>query len=305
MNTEDLLARTEGPALDFKERWPACKATLLHDLLCLANARVDGDRLLVFGVTDEAHQVVDLDQDLHRMTSHDFQDWLRNVPLNRSLLCLLESRSIAAESVVDIIQITDSRHKPFYLLKKYSPKDSRKSLAPGAVYVRNGDTNTPASETAPDDVVEALWRERFGLGLSALERMMRYVDDHAAWEKHHGESGLLYCKEAPEFTIVEGATLNENFREAWAEAYPDPSAWSLSIELRFHATVLRRLSFVDVDGGRYRVPMPEPVLNGRKAVTTWETSESSLASRVAELLYHHRLSMRPPYSPGHMVRLVP
>jgi hypothetical protein len=90
------------------------------------------------------------------------------------------------------------------------------------VYTRLGDTNIPKDSSAPDDHVELMWRERFGLGLSPLQRMERLLDEPERWKKRGDE--YMYYEQFPEFTIVDGETAVENFSEPWTQHFPDKSA---------------------------------------------------------------------------------
>jgi tRNA A-37 threonylcarbamoyl transferase component Bud32 len=93
--------------------------------------------------------------------------------------------------------------------------------------------------------------------LSPLKRMLRLLDEPGLWIKMKGDA-YLYCEPFPEFTIVDGETYMEPFSEAWTQAFPDKSARSFEVQLRYHSTLLDTIAFVACDGERYRVPMPKP-----------------------------------------------
>lgn len=75
-----------------------------------------------------------------------------------------------------------------------------------------------------------------------LERFHRLLDDPNAWKKRGEE--YIYCVQFPEFTVVDGETYVEQFREPWTQHFPDKSAHSFEIQLRCHATVLETVAFV-------------------------------------------------------------
>lgn len=53
MDLDSLLRQREAEWLDFKKEYHDNNASLLHDILCLANSYSNSDRYLVFGVADD------------------------------------------------------------------------------------------------------------------------------------------------------------------------------------------------------------------------------------------------------------
>ena len=50
---QSLIAlETEGDYWDFKEMWHDNKASLLHDIICMANNQAGRDAYIIFGVSD-------------------------------------------------------------------------------------------------------------------------------------------------------------------------------------------------------------------------------------------------------------
>lgn len=101
----------------------------------------------------------------------------------------------------------------------------------------------------------------------------------------------------PEFTIVDGEMMNESFVEPWTKLYPDPSARTFNVQLRYLATPLEHFTFVACDGERYRVPMPEPIRIGDEE---WKyvISTSSTAWKISKI-YRQYYSLQDDYAlPG-------
>ena len=94
MDIESLIRQPESEALDRKQRHHADTLSLLHDILCLANAWTESDRYLVFGVADD-RTIVGVESDANRRTGTNVQDLLRASRLNRiptvSMLTLRQS----------------------------------------------------------------------------------------------------------------------------------------------------------------------------------------------------------------------
>lgn len=276
-----LLSEPESEWLDFKAKFHDSPVKLVHDILCLANSYSDKDRYLVFGVADDK-SIVGIEADPDRKTNAEIQDLLRASNFNRIPTVTLHNVSHAGHEV-GILEIVNRPDKPFYLTKdKMHGKDR---IRAGVVYTRLGDTNTPLTESAPDDHIELMWRERFGLGLSPLERLRQLVEDKDAWQSVQGDS-YLYHRDFPEFTITEGETVHSDFQESWVTKFPDPHASSVYVDCKYLGTVLKRCLFVRVDGGRYMMPIPKLLEGG-----SLELDTSTLEFKIADL-YRQYLPLR-------------
>jgi len=141
-----------------------------------------------------------------------------------------------------------------------------------------------------------MWRERFGLGLSALERLRQLVEDKDTWQEVQGDS-YLYHRDFPEFTITIGPTVHNDFQEAWVKTFPDPHASSFYVDCKYLGTTLKRCLFVRVDGGRYEFPIPRLLEDG-----SLEIDKSSLEFKISDL-YKQYLPLRE-ILPKHGIKLV-
>ena len=273
MDIEGLIGERECERLDFKQRHHADTLSLLHDILCLANAWTESDRFLVFGISD-ARVVLGVEADPNRRRGADIQDLLRASRLNRIPAVWIETFQLAGHDI-DVLTIKNRPDKPFFVTadKTYHGQ----TLRAGVVYTRVGDTNVPLGESATEAAMELAWRERFGLGMPPLQRAFRLLEEPDKWQRVGGER-YLYHQEFPEFTVVEGATLVQPFREPWTTHFPDPAARSYVIEVRYGTTLLRQVTFVSCDGGRYSLPLPQ--INARG---DFEINRNSLAWRIMQL----------------------
>lgn len=252
VSLENLLSQTESESLDFKRQFHENKVELLHDIICLANAYIEADRYLVFGVADDKN-VLGVQADCNRKKNADIQDLLRQSNCNRIPTVMLQTVEYRPSIEVDILTIRNRPDKPFFLVKDKSFQG--KTIRAGVIYTRLGDTNIPLQESAPEAQIELMWRERFGLGLPPLERMKLLLDDFEGWVSVN-EDAQLYHQQFPEFTVRQGKLINENFRESWSERFPDISAHSFEVELRYFETIIHKETFVTCDGGRYQIPLP-------------------------------------------------
>lgn len=277
MNLNSLIAANESEWLDFKAKYHSDNLNFLHDLLCLANSFADSNRYLVFGIEDDK-TICGVEADSNRKNNAGIHDLLRQSNFNRIPTVELKTHSVQGNEV-DVLEIKNRPDKPFYLTKDKS--GNQKTIRAGVIYTRISDTNIPLKESAPDDHIELMWRERFGLGLDPLSRLLRLLDDKVNWISISGDS-YLYHKDFPEFTISDGEKVTEDFREKWTLKFPDQKAWSYYIECKYHSTILERSLFVVCDGGRYSVPLPTYKGNG-----TWTIDTSSLDYKISEIYQQH------------------
>ena len=70
--------RAEGVYWDFKRSHHQNNADLVHDVLCLANAKHRGSRFLIFGIDDMDFSLHSIDSDADRRTQADIADLFRS-----------------------------------------------------------------------------------------------------------------------------------------------------------------------------------------------------------------------------------
>ena len=58
-------------------------------------------------------------------------------------------------------------------------------------------------------------------------------------------------------TLAWGLTANNDFREPWANKFPDPKASSHYADIFFNNALVYRVPYVVVDGGRAKLPIPK------------------------------------------------
>ena len=279
VSLSDLLLQAESEYLDFKQQYHDNNVKLLHDIICLANSYVESDKYLVFGIADDK-TIRGVNEDSNRKTNANVQDLLRQSNFNR--VPTVNLKSIKLEEVeIDVLTMRNRPDKPFFLTKDKS--DKGKTIRAGVIYTRLGDTNTPLNESASDDQIELMWRERFGLGLAPLERMKKLLDDTQYWIKTSGDENL-YHQQFPEFTIKQGRQIRDSFRSKWSDRFPDKDAYSVEIELRYFGTILRTETFAICDSERYRLPFPKVEVDESGTSTIHYVNSDSFAYKVA-LIY--------------------
>lgn len=130
---KDLInSRREGIYWDFKEKYPINKISLLHDILCLANCKYDGDRYLIFGVKDpnntsiEDELIVGLsEKEFDKFKSNNIHDWIEKIPFINEKSPIIDISKIKINNKnIGVIIIRNSPDKPFYLTEDYGVNES-------------------------------------------------------------------------------------------------------------------------------------------------------------------------------------
>lgn len=281
VNLEDLLSQTESENLDFKQQFHNNNLELLHDIICLVNSYVEEDKYLVFGVADDK-TVIGVQSDPNRKNNAGIQDLLRQNNFNRIPTIRLQTIEYQPSIEVDILTIKNRPDKPFFLVKDKTYQG--KTIRAGVIYTRLGDTNIPLQESAPEAQIELMWRERFGLGRPPLERMKLLLDDFEDWVSINDDT-QLYHKQFSEFTVRQGKQINDHFRESWSERFPDISAHSFEVELRYFETIISKETFVTCDGCRYQIPLPKIDISNSER--KFYIQENSCAYKIARIFWQY------------------
>ena len=264
---------TEGTYWDFKLQHHQNKAELIHDVLCLANADHEGDRFLIFGVEDSTLAVHSVDNTANRRRQADIAGLFRDNASKffQSRIPDFHLREVNYNGgLLDVLVIEDKPQKPYYLVEDY--KHGSRTVRAYHIYTRMGDTNTPLNAAAPPHEVERMWRGRFGLDMSPLERVKRYVDDPGEWlpvsERAFSGDEVYYYTPFPEFTLrYEGldspwSTGNEEWTRGEVAA---DGTLTCHVNLHYHQTLLHRTRYVSFDDRRKSMIAPhrEPRGAGR------------------------------------------
>ena len=147
---------------------------------------------------------------------------------------------------IDVVTIgSDDLAIPYYLTQEY--KEGRRSVRAGAIYTRRQDGNVPLDKTASPLETEKLWRRRFGLDKTPIERLPQLLAEPAKWHNTKsllpfGEYGGGYCyyhEVFPEFTLVRTSDSDKDAWECFMLASPfchGPNWWTA--RLFYHQTLL-------------------------------------------------------------------
>ena len=123
------------------------------------------------------------------------------------------------------------------------------------VYVRVGDTNTDIDKSADVNRTEYLWKKRFAIEETPLERVFLYLQTPEDWAQSF-ETVVLHHKQFPEFTIEtdydEYGTAYDYF--VLGQLHQDIS-WH-RIRIKYHQTTLTAFNEIFLDAGNLSVIAP-------------------------------------------------
>lgn len=85
--------------------------------------------------------------------------------------------------------------------------------------------------------------------------------DATQWQRVSGNHEYAFCKEDINLRIVSGLEADDiqqdDFREQWANDFPDSSARGYFYNLYYGSTLLHRFILASVDGARASLPVPQ------------------------------------------------
>lgn len=255
--------KQEGESWDYKREWHNDNIRLLHDIICMANSVSDDDSYIIIGVDEENDcKICDVKSDSNRKSTQNLVDFLRNINFAADVRPEVRVDTLTIEDkTVDVIVISSTDKVPFYLTQDYPFSKQQgsgkiKCLHAFHIYTRVRDTNTPINSSADPDRVEKLWKKRFGIDKTALQRFQIYLRDYDGWDSVDGGESWFY-KKFPEFKIEikrnKYKTGCEYYCLSQGEAHP---GW-YDIHLRCSNTIVEKNVAVYFDKSELFAAVPE------------------------------------------------
>lgn len=261
MLLELIGSNREGTYWDFKAECHKNNAELLHDILCLANAQHKGDRFLILGISDPPKcEIKGVAGDPSRKTQANFIDFIRTKHFAGDIRPEIELKTVTiGKAEIDVLIVFDRPQKPYYLREEYSDKVDKKQhviVRANSIYTRTLDTNTPIDKSADVPAIASMWRERFGLDSSPLEKVKLYLLEYESW-KWDGID-FAYYEFFPEFTIKIGPSSKMSEKLVWWDMWPvgEPLTES-TYEIKYHSTRLAKLPVIRCDREDISFPYPD------------------------------------------------
>lgn len=265
---ELIQTNREDDWWDFKECHYEDRASLLHDIICLANNRSDRDAYLIIGVRDKTFEIVGVENDPKRKNQQNIVDFLRLPNFAGQIRPRVEVRTIRIDfHVIDVFIVKNSTDVPYYLIdnytdKKYKTNDGNpgKTVQAFHIYTRVMDNNTPIDKSADIRDVEYLWKKRFGLLQTPLEQVKVLLKHPSEWSE---EDSHYYHTLFPQYTISieydvdESGSIKEGNREFYHYLQTDTSTQYGVLKIYHYTTQLFSCQVTELDGNRMTVPCPE------------------------------------------------
>lgn len=254
-------SKREDDYWDFKEEPHDNNAELLHDILCLANSLHKGDRFLIFGVTDPKEGTIInglTPSQNNRKTQVQYIDFLRSKSFAGDCRPEIELQTLMIDNrEIDVLIIFDNPLKPYYLTEDYifKPQNNKETVVrANHIYSRTNDTNTPIDKSADIGKIEKMWKQRFGLDLSPIERMKLLLLKPNDWFKDIGNKPYAYHLEFPEFRI-EFSEVAE-FWEVFSFFFTNDKSFLGIATFKHHSTTLFEFEYMYCDEMRISLAVP-------------------------------------------------
>lgn len=252
-----IASNAEGAYWDFKREPHANTAALLHDILCLANSLYPGNKYLIMGVEeiDQRLQITGVDAtDPNRKVQAQYIDFIREQYFAGGIRPEIQLHSVELEGkTVEVLIIFERPYKPYYLTQDYSKQG--KIVKANYLYTRVGDTNTPITKSADVQLVQQMWRQRFGLDILPLDRMQQLLRQPAQWYQAPQRDQHSYHQQHPEYRIK--FSKPKAFWEPYSYFFTNRNSYDGRALCKYQNTTLFEIDYVMLDEMRLTLPAPE------------------------------------------------
>jgi len=248
-----ISLKQEGGYWDFKREWHEKKGALLHDIICMANNLHNRNAYIIIGVDEEnEYRIVDVKDDPNRKTTQKVVDFFKDKKFAGGIRPLVHVEQIVLYSeTIDIIVVENSHNTPFYLTEQFE------GVRANHIYTRIMDTNTPIDKSADINYIEYLWRKRFHLDETPLEKASYYLKYPQNWANSPIEYDFCkFYKPAPEFIIRKDHDETRTDYEFYLFGQMDSRPRWYTITLYYYQTALEQFIGAALDGGRCFVVAP-------------------------------------------------
>jgi len=260
-----INGRSEGTYWDFKSEWHTNNAELLIDIVSLANNDDNAEAYLIFGVSDD-------------FTINGVENATEGRMKKPNIIQLIGTKEFAQywplvdlQTIelrgheVDVLIIKKSNKVPYYLSQAF--KHHGKTVAAGVVYGRRGCSKFGTDRATPPDMIDKLYRIRYGLDGSIMERLHSLLDDFENWGCFDvwnkwvsggdwGNDIHIYHKHFPEFQIKREIKEHEWAREPIMCFYSSPRSVEYVAAIYYHSTVIYEFKLIALDAYRLHIPAP-------------------------------------------------
>ncbi len=207
---------------------------------------------LKIGVDEEnGYNIKDISEDENRKSTQNLVDFLKNKKFVGEIRPVVYIETLQIQkSIIDVIVIKNTKSTPYYLTEKFQ------DIISYNIYTRIQDTNTAKDKSADIDKVEFLWKKRFGLLSTPIEKLESFFDLEENWVTSITNETSKYYKFHPEYTISYDNDMRKGY-EYYHFFQTDFTPSFINYKFNYHQTVLKEVLGISLDGGRYLTPCPE------------------------------------------------
>ena len=276
----------EGAYWDFKKKWYGKEkdSDQLFDVICMANNLANRDAYIIIGIDEEKdYSVCDVRQDPNRRNTQMLTDFIRSKKFAGDFRPVIKVEPLQMQDGwIDVIVVQNSTNTPFFLKVRY------KNVNANNIYVRLQDSNTPCGRSADFHQIEYLWKKRFGMLLTPVEKVKLYLKHPEHWENSPVLEDKKYYKYEPEYTIEHTFEADDrrNGYEYYLFAQTDPRPHWCDIRICYHQTVLADLGGVILGGGRYFTATPYTDGFSLDQYLSWDVSYKYMVKDELNYLVH-------------------
>lgn len=251
-----IESRIETNYWDFKREPHSNNASLLHDIISLANSVTSHDKYLIIGVADprENCEIVGVQENQeNRKSQAELIDFLRSKSFAGGIRPEIQLSTIEInDKNIDVIRIFNRPFKPYFLSADYRCQE--KLVKANYIYTRIQDTNTPIDKSAELNHIELMWRDRFGLTVAPADRFKFLLLETNRWELDPGNKNYAYYKPQPEYRI-EFEESNKG-HEPYELLMINPEFYYGNLKLLYHSTIMHESLYIWLDGMRLITAVP-------------------------------------------------
>lgn len=281
--------RREGSYWDFKKAYSSNKAELLLDIICMANNQEDRDAYIIYGIEDYTMKVIGVENDAHRLKLNQLSQFLSGkhfsvyVPEIDLQTIILEGHEI------DVLTVFNTNHTPYYIENDFV--DGEKKVIHGEIYVRLNDRKAGTSKAAPYSCMEHLWKKRFGMELSIMQRLNMRLEEYDRWQFDWGNKKYAYHMDFPEFRME----IEDDFRQGWVSAaafYAHPVFYWAKLNILYHNTIIYETNIWSFDEFRRYLPEgKETVLESKRDFWYTYYDLSTIEGKLLRIFTHGKCNI--------------
>ncbi|MDD3392218.1 MAG: hypothetical protein PHE54_01610 [Bacilli bacterium] len=185
-------------------------------------------------------------------------DFLNTKPFVGGIRPSIELKTLQIENhEVDIVIIKNSTDTPFFLVKDF--RDQGEMVRRYSIYTRIKDTNTPKDSCADINHIEFLWKKRFLLTQSPINRIFNMLKNKNDWKNSEVDYNktTYYNKYNPEYTVVITNIYDDLRPEFYSMVMINKNQSYLNVKIKYFETTVFECQATYLDETRYLTTTPE------------------------------------------------